>query len=1165
MIGGLELTPYLMIAGLGVALLVSVTFFHETVRIPATAATGRAGRTWQVLITPTGIFAWPLVGIGVAFLISGAVNLVWMLVVGLLVTGLAVEGLRTLRYAHQKRADPAPTLPGPVAAVFVALLALLEFHWLLVVRLAVAPDPDGGLVDGLGLDALAAGAQAIVLPAVGLGVLLFALRVGESLFAWMQVRYRRLPRRARRYGPAVLLFALFAAPAVPYLGGSAQLTFVGIATPEFGKVLYFWVLACVVARLAVTSGARRVGRRRWWPSPRLTWPTGLFLLVGLGSAIRKDLGPLIPVFAGTLGMMWCALRDEADREVAALPTVGERRQEGARMARRSFLSDLKIPLLIILVFVGFGLTSDYVQVRLDVRLHAWDYNWNALCVDPPPRMLDVPTGPDGSDVCLRSLLSAAAGDRSQVAKAVAAVADGGLWGRGLRDSRSRIVPLSATDFVIAALWNKLGGLVVMGAGALLAMLAFALSRAVWRLHTGGEPDRDLPPAARPPRLFAAGVTTSLLGQYLFVLFATLNWVPHSGITAPFLSRGGQSTLALAVGVVLALAAASAGRTGARAPFDAGTPEAEAPEPGPFPPPRQPSRLGVVLVVAVLVAATALITVRPYGGYREDRPLCLAGQAVNDPRTCTTDLLALGRTRVEIGFPDGSRFSKLQADPEWTRTAGSGPDPAALGGLLQVPGSQAGLVDLGLPTVLGATRGTSLADRLAPHVTNARPDSFVELTFDPALQVAATHALTTDGTPDAPPLAGGAVVLDARTGQLLAAASAPQSIPDPSGPPLAISPDALRAFTDAHPYSQLGPTGLAPYAADKCRIESVVEDNDPTCYRYFPTSRARKAVDGQRAEEQRYVGPLAGDPLARLPKATTNRATGELYGPGSTFKVITAAAYLAMPDTSPDDQIPTKTELDIGGKNPIRNANRGPCFGARGGEITLRQALAVSCNTAFVALAQRIGWDRVRDMAVAFGFHVGTADADQDSALGAVPALQASVPESAVGPDIGNVALGGGAVVSTPLEMASVMATIANGGQRVEPTMATLIRAPGMKDGVPVRSARSNPVGSQEAVALRSALQDTTSERAHGTARKLHAPDGRPLWVKTGTDALYPDEMLTPAHHFVRQIAWLAGFFDTAQGPAAFAVAVETSDQDQGGARARAVASEIIAAVVARRG
>ncbi len=1153
MIAGLELSSFVVLAGLALAATVLVGFLTGRVRVPVRPADGRPENVVALVVTPLGRAVTPLVVIGLGFTVALAVHPVWMLVVAGAVAAVFTGGLRLLRGVHRRRGDLM--VSGPSFAVLLALAALLEFHWLLVARLAVAPNPQAGLAAGLGWDALQAGTLSILVPAAGL-LAVFALLRRPHLVtrgtAWLRGRSPRV----RRNGPAVAIFLLFVLPLTPVLGGNGELTFLWVATPEYGKVLYLWVLAAVVATHVVSAGSGGGGRggRQGLLDPRLTLPAGLFLLVAIASVLRFDLGPLIPVFAGTLGMSWCALRDEVDRRVPETASGGV----ATRVAGRVFLRDLRIPVAVILIFVVAALSTDYVRVRVEVQQDAWTYNWNSRC-DPPPAGVPVPAGPDGSGVCLRNLKSAVAGERSQVAKAVAAVADGGLWGRGLLDTASRVVPLSATDFVVAALWNKLGGLVVLGFAALLLLLTAALTRAVWQLRAPGPTPPGLPPPPDRARLFAAGLVALILGQFVFVVLATLNWLPHSGITAPFLSRGGQSTLALAVGVVVAVALAyHDGRAG---------PVAEPPPPSPARARRPPAH-GQAVVAALVVTALVTITLRPYGGYPQNRPLCPAAEPTVDPARCSTDLIAWGRTRVEVGFPDGSRFDRLPTAAGWTPRPGTALDPAVLGGLLQVPGAEQGFVEGLLPDVLTGTRATSLAQRLAPHTTGAAADGMAELTVQPELQAVAVDALSADGPDTAPPLAGGVVVLDAASGHVLTLASAPRPVAAPPAPPVHVDAKDLARFTEANPYARRTEAGAigAPVEGD-CEIKPAIEDNDADCFRYVPTGRAPVTDAAQAAENARYAGGSRGAPVdpTVVPSERTDRAL-QRYGLGSTFKVVIASAFLAQPGKTPDTKVYAPPNLDLGGSHAIENEPVGSCRGTDGnGMITVRQALAVSCNTAFVGIARSLGWPAVRDTALALGFQLRDAPPSATPLALGGGAATSVVPRSAVGPALGNAALGGGEVEGTPLQMAAVLATIANGGRAVQPSLVTAVRRPGSEQTVPVTGAQRQAMSPAVAAAVQTALTDVTSAAAGGTARTLAAPDGRPLYVKTGTHELAKPGESAPKGTYARQIAWVVGFFATGQGPVSFAAAVETADEKQGAARVRDIASSVIAAVVKERG
>ncbi|MGH3912583.1 MAG: penicillin-binding transpeptidase domain-containing protein [Pseudonocardiaceae bacterium] len=1165
---GIDVSPLVTVAAFGAALVAVLGFLTGRLQLPVDPDVGWRDSAWQALRTPVALAAWPLVLLAVAFAASGATNLVWLLVVVAVVYGLAALALTTLRRMHAARGDE--TVAGPTVATALALLVALEFHWLLVVRLTVVPSPEAPPRDAFAAEALQAGGFGVLLPAVGITGVFLAVTRTARLRRWT-VRAPRLAGPLPAVGVVALIVLMFLLPATPVLGGDNQLTFLGLATPEYGKILYFWVLAIVVARFVVTASTTSTALVPWYRDRRLIYPAGLFLFVAAASTARRDLGPLIPVFAGTLGMSWCALRDEAVRRVPPGSDTAQRRQV-ERITRRVFLRDLRIPVVIILIFLGTAINTDYVQVRMEVARDAWQYVWNYDCdpVDELGAPKEVTETANGAAVCVRRLLPAEASNRSQVAKAGAAVADGGIWGRGLSDTASQLVPLQTTDFVLAAVWNKLGGIVVLGFGALLALLAVALTRAVWWQRRRSDGYSALPPPADRSRLFAAGLAASILGQFAFVLAATLNWVPHSGITAPLLSRGGQSTLALAAGIILALAVAYHDHAPSDVPAvgSARTP------------PHAPSARGPMVIVLVGVVALLTATLLPYGRYPPNRPLCSADKPLVNPAECSTDLIAYGRTRLEVGLPDGSRFVTNQGGA-WRRTTGTGPDPAELAGILTVPGGGPGLAELALPDAFRGAAPVTLSDRLTPHLRSDRPDGLAELTIDPGLQTVATEALAAEASSaSVPALAGGLVVLDARSGHILAAASTPATVAV-SLPPAGLTDDqANRFIREYERYGLRQPDGSIVVAPDgMCDVRPNIRDNNDRCVRwYLRDERAtdRKAV--QDAENERYISDGGTGPVPELlerPDQRTNRALARLYQPGSTFKVVVAAAWLrAHPDENAQSMIAAPLRSVLPGGRVIDNfgGNGTPggvaCLPSGAVRITLQMALAVSCNTAFVRLADELGWDAIREMAVDMGFAVD-GEPRADTALAATDfALTSVVPRAAEGSAIGNIALGGDALRSTPLQMASVMATIANGGEAVQPTLATELRELGSDETVPVRGTRTNPLSPEVAAELSEALASTASECQGCTARRLVRPDGRTVFVKTGTHVVYAgvDPQDIPRKAFVREYAWLVGFVDPGSGPVSFALVLEAGERDgTGGARAREVLKKVLDAVIEERG
>ena len=112
----------------------------------------------------------------------------------------------------------------------------------------------------------------------------------------------------------------------------------------------------------------------------------------------------------------------------------------------------------------------------------------------------------------------------------------------------------------------------------------------------------------------------------------------------------------------------------------------------------------------------------------------------------------------------------------------------------------------------------------------------------------------------------------------------------------------------------------------------------------------------------YYDSLQKDPSRPL----LNRPIVALNPPGSTFKLVTAAAALASGRFTPDSVLPGPASYQLpDSSRKIRNWNGQEC--GPGGLVTLRDALAISCNTAFAWLGNELGDDPLRTQAELMGF------------------------------------------------------------------------------------------------------------------------------------------------------------------------------------------------------
>jgi cell division protein FtsI/penicillin-binding protein 2 len=146
----------------------------------------------------------------------------------------------------------------------------------------------------------------------------------------------------------------------------------------------------------------------------------------------------------------------------------------------------------------------------------------------------------------------------------------------------------------------------------------------------------------------------------------------------------------------------------------------------------------------------------------------------------------------------------------------------------------------------------------------------------------------------------------------------------------------------------------------------------------------------------------------------------LQPPGSTFKMITLTGVLAAKIATPHTVFPYATFATLDGVK-LNNANGEECGGS------LELAFAVSCNSVFTPLGVKLGAARLVTMAERFGFnHEPGVVGASESTLPAASEIQGEL-------DVGSTAIGQGQVLATPLEMATVAATIADDGRRPQPT------------------------------------------------------------------------------------------------------------------------------------
>lgn len=246
--------------------------------------------------------------------------------------------------------------------------------------------------------------------------------------------------------------------------------------------------------------------------------------------------------------------------------------------------------------------------------------------------------------------------------------------------------------------------------------------------------------------------------------------------------------------------------------------------------------------------------------------------------------------------------------------------------------------------------------------------------------------------------------------------------------------------------------------------------------FDPNELSQHSSEGQEEAWTR----LTEDPENPL----LNRAARETYPPGSTFKVITAAAALEN-GLGPETSFPATSQYQPQQTNrQIGNFGGSTC----GGDMA--EAMRVSCNTYFARLAAEMPSGILEDTARAFGF-TQTPPLDIDVVASRLP-----TDDELRSPAFRALsAIGQFSVAATPLQMALVSAAIANGGNVPVPQLVKQVED---ARGAVVQQSRpevwQRAVSSATAATLRSMMVEVA---ARGTARAASLP-GVQVAAKTGT-------------------------------------------------------------------
>jgi peptidoglycan glycosyltransferase len=295
---------------------------------------------------------------------------------------------------------------------------------------------------------------------------------------------------------------------------------------------------------------------------------------------------------------------------------------------------------------------------------------------------------------------------------------------------------------------------------------------------------------------------------------------------------------------------------------------------------------------------------------------------------------------------------------------------------------------------------------------------------------------------------------------------------------------------------------------------------------------------------------SGQEQAALGSPLLNRATQAHYPPGSTFKVVTAAAALDSGRFTPGSVLSGRSPITISG---VPLANDG---GEQFGSIDLTKALTFSVNTVWAQVAEQLGRPTLTKYMQRFGFY-RAPPLDYPSSQLAISRVfsfrgQPLAPGSRQ-TDVGRVGIGQGGLGVTPLQMAMVAAGIANGGRLMRPHLTDRIVD---RDGRTVQRigahVQSTVMSSRAATDL-TAMMGQVVKEGTGTAAAL---SGVEVAGKTGTAQVgnQGSNLTQP---------WFIAFAPLKNPRIAIAVTVERSQGGFGGTVAAPIAKRVLEALLPR--
>ena len=280
----------------------------------------------------------------------------------------------------------------------------------------------------------------------------------------------------------------------------------------------------------------------------------------------------------------------------------------------------------------------------------------------------------------------------------------------------------------------------------------------------------------------------------------------------------------------------------------------------------------------------------------------------------------------------------------------------------------------------------------------------------------------------------------------------------------------------------------------------------------------------------------------------NRSTQQVLPPGSTFKLVTAAAALENLDIDPDSKVKGGAKLTFPGIDYTLGNEGGSNCG--GNSITFERALNVSCNVSFGSIAGRVGQEKLGEQAAKFGF-----GSDPLTGLAMNPSRFTVGENKLEAPQLAQTGIGQYEVATTPLQMAMVTGGVANDGAVMKPYVVKTVRSPNLKV-----LEQANPSKLSQAMSSGNAkelnqMMVSTVERGTATSARIGGVD---VGGKTGTAQSTPER---PPY------AWFVSFAPANNPKVAVAVVVESSNTGRseiaGGRLAGPIARAVMEAIISK--